>query len=333
MLLEDTLFERRSAEPDARSGVSASAAAAADATRPLAVGVTRVPVGVSSLFVLRSPSVCPSSTSRPASTITLAIILAKTLSGEVDARFPGVAMRRAALGATGVTRESSGDANARGSPNGVSGSATRRGEGAEGSVPAGDATSPRRLRRSVTDPGVAFATASATASTESTPADSAASRAAFPGDGPGRGEPETAGARVAGGVAAVSETGSETDGSVFRSPASRAGAGSDGMSTDGDTMLPAGDGAASAGSAAGVPPLGEGSTTAAAITAARASADAFFPAGDLGGLRGLMFTGALPARALSCRVDIAVAASFAARASSAVRAASAASDDETTTPP
>ena len=220
MLLEDTLFERRSAEPDARSGVSASAAAAADATRPLAIGVTRVAVGVSSLFVLRSPSVCPSSTSRPASTITLAIILAKTLSGGGRTR----ALSRRGDETRGVGRHG-GDARelgrrerARFAERG-SGSATRRGEGAEGSVPAGDATSPRRLRRSVTDPGVAFATASATASTESTPADSAASRAAFPGDGPGRGEPETAGARVAGGVAAVSKTGSETDGSVFRSPA------------------------------------------------------------------------------------------------------------------
>ena len=237
------------------------------------------------------------------STITFAIIRANAESGEAPPPLPGVAMRRAALGAIGVTAESAaGVANDRGSPCGVSGSGAERGSiaaGAETVAAIGDRRS-ERPRRVSTELGVARATASATAAVGDTPSASHASRAAFPGEGPG---PEVCGSAV----------GVGSDGSIVAGESI-----SDVTSEDGDAF-------ATATRVGGVP-----STLAEATLAVRDSAVALAPRlGDLGGLcdRGLAErTGVSDARTESWRISIAAAASFAASASSsATRLSSAAS--------
>jgi hypothetical protein len=235
---------------------------------------------VSAAEVLSGVLVCFCSSA--ASTITFAIIRANTESGEPPFPFPGVAMRRAALGAIGVTADSAaGVANDRGSPCGVFGSGTDRGEtrrppgtaclGWSFSDTVGDRLERRDPRRVSTEPGVARATASATAAVGDTPSFSHASRAAFPGEGPGPGPNEALNA------AGISAVGVGSEGSIVPGESI-----SDfPISEDeilGDSLQASTEEDLTATRAGGVP-----STVADATLAVRESADALAP-GDLGGL-------------------------------------------------
>ena len=238
-------------------------------------------LAVSAAEVLLSVCFCSSA----ASTITFAIIRANTDKGEPPLPLPGVAIRRAALGAIGVTAESAaGVANDRGSPNGVFGRGTDRGEtrrlsGTPVSIAptsfvvsfVRDTVGDRleRPRRVSTEPGVARATASATAAVGDTPSFSHASRAAFPGEGPG----PTEALNAAEGISAV---GVGSEGSIVPGESI-----SDEISEDeslGDSLKASTEEDLTATRAGGVP-----STVAEATLAVRESADALAP-GDLGGL-------------------------------------------------